>query len=218
VLGDNPRRDSVIFAVNVWQSKGPEPESIRRVIGRQKDTQYASRADSHIARQKQIYHLRLTGKLPPSIHDTQQARELASYGCGTIMHVVGLQAPRLDGEDHTKDIDFTLPGVRRRVQAGYEDTLDMIAQAPLDAADRRDRRRARALMRPLGIGSYNPARRMQRDDERATHGAGQLAALLDKLLEHDFHASQVGKFCPHIAKFLLCRLAGLVTVSSVLEF
>lgn len=135
VLDDNPRRDSVIFAVTVWQPTGPEPELVWQVLTRQKDIQYASRAHGHIARQKQIHHLRhiireLIGKLPPSIQDTQQVRELASNGCGTIMHVVRLQAPRLDGEDHTKDIDFTSSGVRRRVQAGYEDTRDMISQAP----------------------------------------------------------------------------------------
>ncbi|MEP6876882.1 MAG: patatin-like phospholipase family protein, partial [Burkholderiales bacterium] len=43
VLDDNPRRDSLIFAVNVWHQTGPEPESIWQVMGRQKDIQYASR-------------------------------------------------------------------------------------------------------------------------------------------------------------------------------
>jgi len=32
VLDDRPRRDSVIFSVNVWQSCGPEPESIWQVM------------------------------------------------------------------------------------------------------------------------------------------------------------------------------------------
>ena len=41
-----------------------------------------------------------------------------------------LQAPRLDGEDHTKDIDFTPAGVRARWQAGYADTLRMIDRQP----------------------------------------------------------------------------------------
>jgi NTE family protein len=50
VLDDNPRRDSVIFSVNVWQPTGPEPRSIWDVLGRQKNIQYASRAESHIAR------------------------------------------------------------------------------------------------------------------------------------------------------------------------
>ena len=50
VLDDNPRRDSVAFSVDVWQPAGHEPESIWQVMARQKDIQYASRADSHIAR------------------------------------------------------------------------------------------------------------------------------------------------------------------------
>ena len=33
------------------------------------------------------------------------------------MHVAHLLAPRLEGEDHTKDIDFTPAGIRARWQA-----------------------------------------------------------------------------------------------------
>jgi NTE family protein len=58
VFDDRPRRDSVIFLVNVWQPSGPEPESIWQVMARQKEIQYASRTESHIAKQKQIHHLR----------------------------------------------------------------------------------------------------------------------------------------------------------------
>ena len=43
---------------------------------------------------------------------------LASYGCVTRMHVVRLLAPPLDGEDHTKDIDFSPAGIRQRRAAG----------------------------------------------------------------------------------------------------
>ena len=135
VLDDNPRRDSLIFAVNVWHEAGPEPESIWQVIGRQKDIQYASRADSHIVRQKQIHRLRhvireLTKQLPADKQAESYVKELAAYGCSTTMHVAHLVAPRLDGEDHTKDIDFTAAGVRARRQAGYADTLRMIERSP----------------------------------------------------------------------------------------
>ena len=58
VLDDKPRQDSVIFTVHMWNPEGPEPASLWEVMGRQKDIQYASRAKSHIARQKQIHHLR----------------------------------------------------------------------------------------------------------------------------------------------------------------
>ncbi|MEO8808470.1 MAG: patatin-like phospholipase family protein [Burkholderiaceae bacterium] len=135
VLDDNPRRDSLIFAVNVWHQTGPEPESIWQVMGRQKDIQYASRADSHIARQKQIHRLRhvireLARQLPASKQGDAHVKELAAWGCSTTMHVAHLVAPRLEGEDHTKDIDFTRAGVHARREAGYADTMRMIERSP----------------------------------------------------------------------------------------
>ena len=36
--------------MQLWNPQGAAPESIWQVMGRQKDIQYASRADSHIAR------------------------------------------------------------------------------------------------------------------------------------------------------------------------
>jgi NTE family protein len=138
VLDDNPRRDSLIFAVNVWHQTGPEPESIWQVMGRQKDIQYASRADSHILRQKQIHRLRhvireLQKQLPAAKRGDPEVQELASWGCGTTMHVAHLLAPRIEGEDHTKDIDFTSAGVQARRAAGYADTRRMIDRAPWTA-------------------------------------------------------------------------------------
>jgi len=138
VLDDKPRRDSLIFAVNVWHQTAEEPGSIWEVMARQKDIQYASRADSHIARQKQIHHLRhvireLTKQVPTAKKDDAKVKELASWGCGTQMHVAHLLAPRLDREDHTKDIDFTAEGIRARREAGHADTRRMIERAPWQA-------------------------------------------------------------------------------------
>ena len=135
VLDDKPRRDSLIFTVHMWNPEGPEPETLWQVMGRQKDIQYASRARNHIARQKQIHHLRhvireLARKLPDDVRRAADVRELSSWGCGTTMHVVRLVAPKLDGEDHTKDIDFTPGGIRARWQAGYADARRMLRRAP----------------------------------------------------------------------------------------
>jgi len=137
VLDDKPRRDSLIFAVNVWHQKAEEPSSIWEVMARQKDIQYASRADSHIARQKQIHHLRhiireLTKQMPAAKKNAK-VKELASWGCGTQMHVAHLLAPRLESEDCTKDIDFTPGGIRAQREAGHADTRRMIERAPWQA-------------------------------------------------------------------------------------
>ena len=137
MLDDKPRRDSVIFAVQMWNPEGPDPETLWQVAGRQKDIQFASRAKSHIARQKQIHHLRhivreIAKHVPAKQRNAAVVKELASWGCGTTMHVVRLNAPKLDGEDHTKDIDFSLEGIRARWQAGYADTRRMLGRAPWD--------------------------------------------------------------------------------------
>jgi NTE family protein len=138
VLDDVPRRDSVIFAVNVWHPQGPEPATLWQVMGRQKDIQYASRSDSHVRRQQQLHRLRhvireLCARMPPSERRSEDVRELAAWGCGTTMHIVQLVAPRLAADDPTKDIDFSSGGIRRRWQAGRDDTLQMIERRPWTA-------------------------------------------------------------------------------------
>src|SRR5207253_4841325 len=135
VLDDKPRQDSVIFAVHMWNPEGPEPETLWEVLGRQKDIQYASRTKSHITRQKQIHHLRhiireLAKHLPEKERQSPEVQELTSWGCGTTMHVARLVAPRLDGEDQLKDIDFTPTGIRARWQAGHAETQHILALAP----------------------------------------------------------------------------------------
>ena len=137
VFDDNPRRDSVVFTVQVWHTSGPEPESVLDVISRQKDIQFASRADSHIARQEHIHQLRhivreLVARMPQAQRETPEVKEMAGYGCGTIMHIVRLNAPRLDHEDHMRDIDFSSTGIRSRWQAGYADTMRTLERRPWD--------------------------------------------------------------------------------------
>jgi NTE family protein len=48
----------------------------------------------------------------------QAIQSLAKYGCLTKMHVVRLLAPTINGEDHTKAIDFSPSGIRVRSAAG----------------------------------------------------------------------------------------------------
>ncbi len=135
VLDDSPRRDSVIFSVNLWNPSGPEPKSLWDVQSRQKEIQYASRFDSHLMRQTQIHRLRhvvreLEQLLPDSIRDSEPCRSLAAWGCSTVMHVVRLTAPRLPNDDITSDIDFTRDGIALRREAGYRDGMHALQKEP----------------------------------------------------------------------------------------
>jgi NTE family protein len=135
VFDDNPRRNSLVFAVHLWNPHGPEPGTIWEVMNRHKDVQYSSRAVSHIQRQRQIHRLRhivaeLAAMIPEDKGRDNLVAEMASYGCLTRMHVVRLLAPALDFEDHAKDIDFSPDGIRQRREAGYRHTLATLKQAP----------------------------------------------------------------------------------------
>jgi NTE family protein len=135
VFDDNPRRNSLVFSVQMWHPRGPEPSSIWDVVSRQKDVQYASRTESQVLRQKQIHRLRhiindLSNLLPDDVRTSPRAKEMAAYGCMTHMHVVRLLAPEVNGEDHTKDIDFSGAGIRARWSAGLADTRQVLAERP----------------------------------------------------------------------------------------
>jgi NTE family protein len=133
VFDDNPRRNSLVFAVQLWQGSGVAPQTMWQVSGRQKDIQFSSRVDSHVQRQAQIHQLRhivreLTRRLPASVLARPDVREMTSYGCGTVMHLVRLVAPRLPDEDHTKDMDFNGARIRQRWQAGLADARRSLAR------------------------------------------------------------------------------------------
>jgi len=135
VFDDNPRKNSLVFAVHLWNPKGQEPDTIWKVLNRQKDLQYSSRASALIARQQQIHKLRhivaeLARRLPDDALKNNLIKEMTSYGCLTRMHVVRLLAPMVHGEDHSRDIDFSAQGIRTRWQAGYEDTLRVLEARP----------------------------------------------------------------------------------------
>lgn len=135
VFDDNPRRSSLIFAVHMWNPEGDEPETIWEVMNRQKDIQYSSRVAAHITRQQQVHHLRhvimrLASLIPEADRNSAEVHELASWGCQTQMHIVRLLAPRLETEDHTKDVDFSPSGIRKRWEAGYANTQLAIGNQP----------------------------------------------------------------------------------------
>lgn len=137
VMNDRPRRDSLIFSARLWQQEGKAPASIGKVMSRLKDIQFSSRADHHIAQQREIHHLRHVvrelGTLLPA-EARSAASELLGWGCNTVMHMLELRVPELPGEDHTKDLDFTAESIAARWQAGYDTARQRIGAAPWNDA------------------------------------------------------------------------------------
>jgi NTE family protein len=143
IFDDLPRRDSLIFAANLWQPQATEPQSVWEVMTRHKDIQFSSRAGPFIARLQKIHRLRralhkLMEHWPQGAQDKRipEWDDLEAEACDSTMHVVRLLAPTDASEDFLKDADFSRAGIRRRWTAGYEDTQRAIERAPWkDPAD-----------------------------------------------------------------------------------
>ena len=137
VFEEDPRVSSVIFAVQIWHARAPEPESIAQAFMREKDILFGSRSRNHIARQAQIHRMRhavreLVNMLPAECKSVPEVERLAELGCGTTMHLVEINAEPIDGETNARDFDFSRVAIKARWQAGYADARRMIARRPWD--------------------------------------------------------------------------------------
>lgn len=137
MFDDPTQKNALVFAVNLWQLTGEEPTSVMQSIARQKDIQYASRADNHIEEERKIIHLKkvireLGRQMPNALQDKPEIAKLLDKGDGRTMHIARLFAPALEGEDQSKDIDFSRKGIQARWQAGFRDAAKMIDSSPWD--------------------------------------------------------------------------------------
>ena len=118
------------------------------------------------------------------------------------MHVVRLLAPIIDGEDHTKDIDFSPTGIRARSAAGYVDTSRVITMAPwegeFDPMEGVILHEARAgMVISSWLMHWTPLRRSRGAEERAGFDAA------DEYLDHSQGAASL-LYC--LCRLLLCCL------------
>jgi NTE family protein len=140
VFVDNPRRDSIVFADQMWHSSGPEPQTFLDVLSREKDIQFASRDASHIARQQSIHRLRhvvreLVRLMPEEQRETPEVKELAAMAAERSCTSCGSTPPYIEGEGNSRDFDFTREGIRLRWKAGHDDTARVLEQRPWEVED-----------------------------------------------------------------------------------
>ena len=98
VLDDKPRQDSVIFTVNMWNPEGPEPESLWQVMGRHEGHPVCEpRDEPHRPAEADPppapHHPRAVEGAAREARNSTKAKELASWGCGTTMHVAPAGCP-----------------------------------------------------------------------------------------------------------------------------
>ena len=138
VFDDNPRRDSVVFSVQIFPIvAGPEPESLLQVL---------ELAEGHPIRQPRRQSHSPPGAYPSAsphgartgAHDAgSPARDSGGQGDRRLWlrhphaHHAGSMPRRLSRhEDYLRDIDFSPDAIRQRWQAGYADTKRTLEHKP----------------------------------------------------------------------------------------
>lgn len=129
-----PRIHSLCLFATLWQQHDQPPQTLRDVLRRSKEIQYSSRTESLIEIERELHQLRHAVNLLSyelaELKPESPLRELARLGCGSVFHLVYLQAPRLAGEDHTKDIEFEAGRIAERRAAGLADTRRALQEKP----------------------------------------------------------------------------------------
>jgi NTE family protein len=137
IFGENPRRNSVVFAVQVWPRRGVLPDTLQHAFMREKDILFSSRSRNHIKRLAELHRKRriireLIDMLPEERRKSPRVRELADWSCTTTMHIVEINAQPIIGETNARDYDFSRAAIVRRWQAGYADASRMLQRRPWD--------------------------------------------------------------------------------------
>jgi NTE family protein len=135
VLADAPRRHSLCFLATLWPLADAAPRSLPDVMRRHKELQYASRAATWVAIEREMHRLRhgialLASRLPREERRDPDLSAVIECGCRSVYHLVRLQAPRLPDENHQKDLEFDPGRVGARWYAGYADTLRALSARP----------------------------------------------------------------------------------------
>jgi NTE family protein len=135
VFDENPRQSSVVFALQIWNNRGPRPESLSHAFMREKEIMFGSRSRTHIMRQAEIHRMRriireLIDMLPDERKNSPRVKEFAGWSCTTTMHLVEINAQAIEGETNAREYDFSRAAVQARWQTGYADTCRVLARRP----------------------------------------------------------------------------------------
>ena len=163
VLDDKPRRDSLIFAVNVWHQTAAGAGVDLAGDGAHRRTSSTRAAPTATSRARS----RSTACATSSASCTKQLpAQPQNDDDGQGARVVGLRhddarrpparAARSTARTTPRTSTSRRPASAPRREAGYADTMRMIERAPWQAPRRSDRRRDRARLRPSRIRHARP--------------------------------------------------------------
>ncbi|RDZ29340.1 DUF3734 domain-containing protein [Lysobacter silvisoli] len=133
VLASEPRRDTLVFQVDLWSAQGELPQNLLDVAERQKEIQYSSRTRLITDTQRVFQHYRrllreLLEEIPEDVrrHNpwAQHAAELACDRRYSVIHLIYRERARIG---HFKDYQFGRVAMREHWLSGQADIARALA-------------------------------------------------------------------------------------------
>ncbi len=127
-----PRRDTLVFQVDLWSARGILPRTLLDVLERQKDIQYSSRTrlstDMVAARQRLRNALGLLlGKVPKKHLPAGLVADLQPWMCDRVFNIIHLIYRAKPYEEQFKDYAFGMGAMREHWNGGFEDMTRTLA-------------------------------------------------------------------------------------------
>jgi NTE family protein len=127
LLENDDGKNTLVFQVDLFSARGPLPNDMENVLGRQKDISYSSRTRYNTDVYKRLLAWKtrvrdLLQKMPEELltdADRQLKIELTDLPAINILHLIYQQKSY---ESQAKDYEFSAASMREHWQSGYEDT------------------------------------------------------------------------------------------------
>ena len=127
VLAATPRRNTLVFQVDLWSAWGPLPENVYEVQERQKDIQYSSRTRAMTDFMATSQHYRrilqeMLKHVPPEARETQAwCLEAQKFACESQYSVIHLIYQNKAWEGLAKDYEFSPESMQTHWASGLQD-------------------------------------------------------------------------------------------------
>ena len=132
VLEERTGLDTLIFQVDLWNSRGPMPGDLAQVAVRMKDIQFSSRTRAVTDAFRRAQHLRaafnaLLAQLSPELAALPEARLLAEASDPAVYNIVEMIYRSHTYEGQSKDYAFSRQTMEDHWRAGYRDAKRTLA-------------------------------------------------------------------------------------------
>ena len=126
VLDGSPRRDSLVFQVDLWSAHGDRPKTLMDVLERQKDIQFSSRTrhgTDAVAREQKLRNAlgMLIEKLPGKKLPSALKAELEPWLSDRVFNIVHLIYQAKHHEEQYKDYAFGKTSMHEHWHGGHAD-------------------------------------------------------------------------------------------------